>query len=469
MTKKLLLLLLLSSLSLYSSNKKIIVALSLSDCISCSLALTEVNNILKNPKMTIVFQEDLISDSTIVRKKIGLDNFKSAITVYSDTLFKEYTTGLKSTINIVEDNKKLYTSNLYQLNVNEFLDAYLNNEKTCFKNAKSGTAYIQDSKSILVWNYKLGRWSYYDEKNEFDIVTDTSWVKKAYNIYFKNNESDKKYQEYVNYVKEYPAINPILNKGKKINNNELLFITTIHFIENVSNQILFKQKFFLVTFNIKDEKISSIKYINEQPLTNEKYFINPINFDLNKQDYLITFTVDDYGDASKNKYLSKFKVNPNNTNELILDKIINKTIPNNYIKYKLYHNFNDYRFDKSLVLLEFGESIYDYEKNIEYKIPLLETEFDKINSIYDYSNTGQTNVYAVHDIADKGSSILFLYNDSSNNLKLMEIDKTTQKAIKDDTLISSENSAINSWFSINENFEIIYYNKSTKCIEKINY
>lgn len=470
MNNNILILLLLSSLAIYATNKKkIIVALSLNDCISCSIALTEVNNILKNPEMTIVFEEELMTDSILVKKKTGLDNFKSAVPIYSDSLFKEYVNGIKSTISIVEDNQKLYSSNLYQLNVNEFLDAYLNNENTCFKNVKPGTAFIQDSKSMLVWNYKLGRWSYYDEENRFDIVADTSWVIKAYNIYFKNNESDKKYREYVKYVEEYPAINPIIRKGKKINNNELLFITTVHFIENDSNTITFIPNNFLVTYNIQKQEISSIKFINAKSLSNANYFINSSNFDIIENGFLIPLMKDDYSIDTENKYLAIFRPNSDNKNELIINKIINNNIPNNYIKYKLYQNFNGYRFDKSLVLLEYGEYIYDYEKNIEYKIPLPETEFDKILNIYGNSNTDGTTVYTVHDIADKGASILFLYNDSSNNLKLMEIDKTTQKAIKDDILIKSENSTIDSWFSINEDFEIFYFNKKTQCIEKIIY
>ena len=50
----------------------------------------------------------------------------------------------------------------------------------------------------------------------------------------------KKYNEYENTVKEYPALNPVINKGIKINDNELLFMITVHFIETI-----FKSKKFL--------------------------------------------------------------------------------------------------------------------------------------------------------------------------------------------------------------------------------
>src|SRR5690554_5794638 len=90
--------------AIYANNKrKIIVALNLNDCISCSLALTEINKVLNHPEMTIVFEEELIADSLLVEKRTGINNFKSANVIYSDSLFKEYANGIQSTINIVEN------------------------------------------------------------------------------------------------------------------------------------------------------------------------------------------------------------------------------------------------------------------------------------------------------------------------------------------------------------------------------
>ena len=232
MNKNLILLLFFLSISVYAKQtKKIIIAFSLNDCLTCSVSLYELNNVLKNPEMTIVFKEELKTDSLLVNKKIGLSNYKSSSVIYSDSLYNKYSNGIRSTINIVENNKRIYSTDLYQLNVNDFLSVYLNDGNNCFKNIKSGTKLIQDEKSILVWNYQLDRWSYYDLNNEFDIIADNSWVKKAYSIYYKGTELEKKYNEYENTVKEYPALNPVIDKGIKINDNELLFMTTVYFSE----------------------------------------------------------------------------------------------------------------------------------------------------------------------------------------------------------------------------------------------
>src|SRR5690606_14308868 len=107
------------------------------------------------------------------------------IVIYSDSLYNKYSNGVKSTINIVENERKIYSTDLYKLNIENFLNIYLNDKNNCFKSVKSGAKFIQDEKSILVWSYQLGRWTYYDENKEFDIIADNLWVKQAYRIYYK--------------------------------------------------------------------------------------------------------------------------------------------------------------------------------------------------------------------------------------------------------------------------------------------
>lgn len=471
MNKNLILLLFFVSISVYGNQtKKIIIAFSLSDCITCSAPLYELNTILKNPEMTIVFQSELKADSILVNRKIGLENYKSRNVVYSDSLYNKYSNGIKSTINIVENNKKIYSADLYQLNIEDFLKVYLNDKNNCFKSVKSGAKFIQDERTMLIWGYQLGRWTYYDENKEFDIIADNSWVKQAYGIYYKATELEKKYNEYENTVKEYPALNPVINKGFKINDNELLLMTTVHFIEakNNSNEESVVQKIFLVTYSLQTQEISSIKYINEESLSKNKYYINNRSFHKFEDNYIITLTKDDYTESVGIKYLALFQINKDNPNELILKEVIDTNIPNNYIKYKLYHNFNSYHFDKSLILLDFGEFVYDYKKNVQYKIPLPESEFSTLNNVFEALATGNLTTYTIDDIADKDNTILLLYRDSSKNLRLMEIDKKTQQAIKDIEIMSAQEIErhVSSWFSINSNAEIHYLNNKN-CIIKI--
>lgn len=454
----------------FSNNRKIIVAFSLNDCISGSASLHELNQILKNPEMTIVFQSELKADSILVKKKTGVDNFKSSVVIYSDSLYNKYSNGVKSTINIIENNRKIYSTDLYKLNIEDFLNIYLTAKNNCFKSVKSGARFIQDDKSILVWSAQLGRWTYYDENMEFDIIADDSWVKKAYSICYKGGVIEKKYKEYENLIKDYPALNPVINKGIKINDKELLFMITVHFTEtkNNSDKDAVVQKIFLVSYNIKTQEISSMKYVNEESLSKNKYYINNSSFNTFEDNYIITLTKDEYTESGEIKYLALFQINKNNPNELILKEILDSNIPNNYIKYKLYHNFNSYHFDKSLVLLDFGEFIYDYKKNIQYKIPLPESEFNTLNNVFEALTTGKLSTYNIDDIADKGNTILLLYRDSSKKLKLMEIDKKSQKAIKDIVIMSAQELEphFSSWFTVNAEGEIYYLNNKN-CIVKI--
>lgn len=471
MNKKFILLLLFfQSISIYATQqKKIIVAFSLNDCISGSASLHQLNKELNNPEMTILFQSELIADSALVAKKVGLNNFKSSKVIYSDSLYNKFSNGVKSTINIVENDEKIYSADIYQLNIKDFLNVYLKNDSTCFENTKSGAKFVQDEKSFLVWNFQLGRWTYYNENNQFDVLADDSWTKQAYDIYYSADLADKKFSAYETLAKEYPALDPKILKGIKINDHELLFSTGVHFIETdeTSNDIILQKTFFF-TYNIPTQKITSIKHLNSEPLSKMKYYINPEGFKATKDGYLITLTADDYSQDNNIKYLALFENNPKNPNELILKKVLDTNIPNNYLKYKLEHNFNSYLFDKSLVLLSFGEFIYDYEKDVQYKIPFPESEFNALNNIFDAVSGGKSSHYFIQDIADKDTSILLLYSDQSKNLKLMEIDKKSQKAIKDNIIMKPEEyeSEKNSWLNINSDGEIQYLNKKN-CIIKI--
>lgn len=211
-----------------------------------------------------------------------------------------------------------------------------------------------------------------------------------------------------------------------------------------------------------------MKYVNEESLSKNKYYINNSSFHIFEDNYIIPLTKDDYTESGKVKYLAVFQTNKYNSNELILKDLLDSNIPNNYIKYKLYHNFNSYHFDKSLILLDFGEFVYDYKKNIQYKIPLPESELNTLNNVFEAYTTGKLSTYTVDDIADQGNTILLLYRDSSKRLKLMEIDKKTQQAVKDIEIMSTQELEphFSSWFTINAKGEIHYLNNKN-CIVKI--
>lgn len=144
MKKSLVILMLLSTLISFSNNsKRIIVALSLTDCISSTASLNQINNALNNPEILFVFKSELEPDSLLVNKRTGITNYKSSSVTYSDTLFNEYVNGIKSTINIIQDEKRMYSADLYRLNVNEFINAYSDKKDPCFGNIKQGAQFIQ--------------------------------------------------------------------------------------------------------------------------------------------------------------------------------------------------------------------------------------------------------------------------------------------------------------------------------------
>src|SRR5690554_12438 len=475
MKKSLVILMLLSTLISFSNNsKRIIVALSLTDCISSTASLNQINNALNNPEILFVFKSELEPDSLLVNKRTGITNYKSSSVTYSDTLFNEYVNGIKSTINIIQDEKRMYSADLYRLNVNEFINAYSDKKDPCFGNIKQGAQFIQYDQSLLIYNSQLSRWSYYDTEYSLDIIADEEWVKKAYDIYYDKNEVEEKYIEFINLAKQYPAVNPSIDQGKKINEEELLFMAKVNLIKKKldAEEETILQRVFLVSYNIKNNSISSVKYVNgtHHLLRENNYFPNSSHFYIiDDNNYIIPLRTE-YDSTESDKYLSVFEINPNKPNELILKEIINQNIPNNYIKYKIFRNLHDYIFDKSLVLLRFGEFIYDFEIKVQYKIPFPESEFNTLNNIVSIAiQTGKISSYYIHDIFDKGETILLLYKDSSKNLKLMEIDKRTETALVETEILSTwELGAYKytSSFSFNENGEV-YFLYNNNCIVKL--
>lgn len=474
MNKYFSLIILLSSLLSFSNNsKKIIVALSLNDCANCSVVLYQIYEELKHPEITFILKSHLEADSLLVNNRTGIYEFEKSKVIYSDTLHKKYSNGIISSIHITKNDESIYSSPLLNVEMSEFLKYFREENNYCYKNLKNEVKQIQYDNSLLSFSTELYRWTYYDPNNEIEIIADTNWVKEIYNLYYKNIEKSKAYFEQYEYVlKTYPNIYPIIRRGKKINANELVFIVNVKFFEKEDNELDNKiiNKDFFVHYNIKENKIEKIRFINiEDSSIAEKYFINSNSFHIYNDNYIIPII--DHGDTTEeSNYLTIFEVNPNDSNEIILKNVIQDKIPNNYIKYEIYYNLHDYRFDKSLALLSYGEYIYDFEKNKKYKIPFSQKEFDKLENIVSILMSGnQSTAYYIYDISNQQNSILLLYKDSDKNIKLLEIEKKNEKVIQDKTLLTTKELSefkFSETFLFNENGDVIFINNDN-CITKI--
>lgn len=467
---------LISYLCFSNNDKQIIVALSLNDCVNCTISLHKINKILDNPKLTFVFKSELEADSLLVNKRTGVYDFEQSIVVYSDSLFNEYTKGIFSTINVVKNNQKIYSAALYGLNVDEFINVFSNEvANKCIKNLKRGVQYIQDANSILINNNQLNYWTYYDcdNHNEIDIIPDDTWVEKSYDIFFNNDQlAMVNFKEFKNLVTQYPNLTATISKIKKIDNNEVAMLINIKFIETnfETKNINIVQRIFLGNFDLNNQILKSVKYLNSEDIVLDKYSLNSSDFQIINTDSYIIPLKSVENPTSESKYLSIFQVNKKNNNELIVKEIINNNIPESYIKYKLNNNFHNYCFDNSLIYLKFGNYLYDYSTKKNIKIPFKEEEYDSLKNIYEVLNKdGKISTFYNIDIADNKKSILLLYKDSSKNLKLMEIDKSTEKALKDNQLLSStelDSYKNKSSFTLINNK--VYYLNNNNCITVLN-
>jgi len=473
----------LGSIAYPQSN--ITVALSLNDCINCTLSIHELRDKLNNPKIRFLLNEELEADSTLVNTRTGLNNFSPREVVYSDSLYNKFAKGVRSTVSLIKDGKLIYTDLLYKLDVDKFVGEYnkafttisatgnnVNISKTtsassfkgakvavsatgtrCFNALRKGIMQIQADETLLVYSTQLKRYTYYDgQGNSKDIVADSLWMKMAYQTYYKDKGWQKEYKAMNELILQAPNVLPAIKYGSK-EGNKLLFLVDVSFMRVAGdNDVHISKKAFLAEFDIKKNALTNCFYIDSQMLDAKGYYINSNGFTKKDGVYLFALgsTLDPVTDT---KFIATYLPNKKSGNILELKEILGANIPENYLKYGLNGNFQSYTFDNKLVCLNFGEYIYDWKNKIKYPVPYTKEETESLATIYDMMIKGGSRIttFFLYDIFDGPGNIYVLYTDPANNLKLINIDKKTKAKVESRIII--ENSKLNTYKS-NESFRI---------------
>lgn len=419
----------------------IVIALSLNDCVNCNVSIHQIRERLKSQKLTFVLPRQFEADSALVNTKTGIHNFKPQVTIYSDSIFYKYAKGIRSTANIIKDGQPVYNDFLYKLDIEHFTSEYhrySTASQVCYSPLRSGIQLIQPDQTLLINNYQLGRWTYYNNKGSYkDIIADSLWIKKAYQTYYKPNEWHKRYNEITVLLKEYPNALPVINTAI-IDNSELLMLTEISFMEpGKDNNINIVKKPFIAIIDAATGTLKAFKRINTVALSNKNYYINTADF--TKQGNVYLFPINSNNDPVKDtKFLATFTEN-SKTGVLELREILPATIPENYIKYGLNNNFHNYIMKGNLALLKFGEYIYDWKNKIKYPIPFPKEDFDTLATLYDgVMNGGKPLSYYINDIYEDVDTIYILYNDKDNNLWVALVDKKTKTAKNKSLVLEKE-------------------------------
>lgn len=419
----------------------IVIALSLNDCVNCNVSIHQIRERIKDQKLTFVLPKQFEADSTLVNTKTGINNFKPQVTIYSDAIFYKYSKGLRSTANIVKNDQPTYTDFLYKLNIDTFVSEYnkpSNTPQVCYSPLRSGIQLIQPGQTLLINDYQLGRWTYYNNKGSYkDIIADSLWIRKAYQTYYKPQEWHKRYNQITDLLKEYPNVLPVINAAV-IDNSELIMLTEISFMEpGKDNNINIVKKPFIAIIDAATGGLKAFKRIDTVALSNKNYYINTADF--TKQGNVYLFPINSNNDPVKDtKFLATFTEN-SKTGVLELKEILPATIPENYIKYGLNNNFHNYIMKGNLALLKFGEYIYDWKNKIKYPIPFPNEDFDTLANLYDgVMNGGKPLSYYINDIYEDADTVYILYNDKDNNLWVALVDKKTKTAKKKTLVLEKE-------------------------------
>ncbi len=447
--KKSLLILLLSIGAFASAQSNITVALSLNDCISCTISIHELRDRLHNPKIRFVLNEELEPDSLLVNTRTGLNNFSPREVRYSDSLYKKFAEGVRSTVSIIKNDKIVYTDLLYKLDVDKFIEQYNSIFTTlspgnsagniCFKSPRKGIMQIQQDESLLVYSTQLKRYTYYDvQGNAKDITADTLWMKKAYQVYYKS-DWQKEYKAMKELIAETPNALPAIKYGIK-EADKLLFLADVSFIRvDKNNDLRIFKKAFLAEWDIKKNELSNFFYINTEAFDTRGYYINSNGF--TKREGVYLFALGTNSDpVADSKFIATYIPSKKSNGILELKEILEPNIPENYLKYGLNGNFQNYTFDGNLVCLNFGEYIYDWKNKIKYPIPYTKQETESLATIYDMvtKGVGRITTFFLYDIFDGPENIYVLYADAANNLKLINISKKNKTMLKSSIVVTKD-------------------------------
>lgn len=454
-----------------NDNYTVYIVLDLNDCINCSVHLYELNKKVPKNNITILFKEKYKKDSALVFDKFGLNNTTGRI-IFSDTLFEKYSGNtVGSSVTVVNDGKSVYNVLLKEIETDKFMSV-LEKYSGCKLSVKENyTRYIFDTdSSIITYEHEFGRFFYIHNSDRIQFYCDAPLLEKIYKEYYGDDVWNAKYLQYQQIKKEAPAVAPGLVSARKVSDSLIAFVAEVKMIEqgDKEDNLLIKNKYFLCYYNTAGV-LKNCFYLDDSYLSKEKYYLKPVNFIIEGDIIVMPIVADSVQPGSK--CLSLFRFNAK-AGKVVFDKILPFNLPENYIKYKLYHNLHEIIFKSGLAAYHFGNNIYDLNSNQLYELPVPEYEYQSIEGIIPHlTNRKPYSFFRIYDVSyknDEQSDIVVLYKNVSDQLRVMSFNKKTGQIREEKIVIENwANLKIKGIPQISPSVNSIEYINIDGCVESV--
>ena len=415
-----------------NKSKMIFIAINLNDCVNCNMKMYSLRQTIPTYNINFVFKNEDQIDSNAIIEKLEINKFNNSHFLFSDSLFNYFTKQFSSTITIFENHLIKYQQELKSLNIESFV-SYLSDDNCVSKlSDKRDDILIYDDTTIIRNSHTLNRIKHLKNGREISFIADSTWLKQEYISYYGDDKFLDHYTSTLEITNFIPNIkNQIIHSILK-NDTVLSFLVSAPFVKTTikdSNNkkdtiVNIHRKHFIHEYNLVTNNFQNCYWIDDSIIHNSGYYITS-SFYYVGQRLIISITSDDV--TSKSYYLADYSYLPQK-NKLKFSEIIKTAIPNNYIKYNIFNNFQQCLYDKALVALIFGNTIYDIENNKIFDIPL----YDEYSSLEDITNRIQNRIqpnyfYALIDIRDAGENIDLLYRSKYNQIVYLKFNKENNK------------------------------------------
>lgn len=295
-------------------------------------------------------------------------------------------------------------------------------------------------------------------------------LEKIYKEYYGDDVWNAKYLQYQQIKKEAPAVAPGLVSARKVSDSLIAFVAEVKMIEqgDKEDNLLIKNKYFLCYYNTAGV-LKNCFYLDDSYLSKEKYYLKPVNFIIEGDIIVMPIVADSVQPGSK--CLSLFRFNAK-AGKVVFDKILPFNLPENYIKYKLYHNLHEIIFKSGLAAYHFGNNIYDLNSNQLYELPVPEYEYQSIEGIIPHlANRKPYSFFRIYDVSyknDEQSDIVVLYKNVSDQLRVMSFNKKTGQIREEKIVIENwANFKIKGIPQISPSVNSIEYINIDGCVESV--
>lgn len=352
--------------------------LDCSNCISIIHYLQKKDFI--SHKFICVFQEDFKIDSLLFLEKFSIKKFSEKEIHFSDSIYEFYNNHHESELYILSDNNQILYSSSFKNVDSKLFEFILNSDATIngFIDIKLDKHIIERKPYIYDSYMQKIIFNCWDKEYTYDIIS-----KKTTEIRVNNKSKDICYKllfrdsadfqkKTIDYLIKKGIFDLDISVAYTCMKNDTIAVCAllVPSIDINGNDTIMEKRRLLAEYNLKIEDFVShtqfpvLENMNEREL----YYVKYIFFFKNNEMYFLLHKKQK--DSIDIYFLAE---TISNTNKLKINKTYH--FPNNYIKYKLYNNFNQIMCRNNLLSMIYSSQLYNLNSLKTIQIPLNDSFF----------------------------------------------------------------------------------------------